>query len=43
MKGDYEPIWLPKKLKKRIKTLASKKGKTIIQLLKELINEQNKI
>ncbi len=37
MTGDYVPIWIPKKLKDKIKTLAVKKGQTIIKLLEELL------
>lgn len=40
MNGDYEPIWIPKELKKKIKTLAAKKGQTIIKFLEELLKEK---
>ncbi len=37
MNGKYEPIWIPPELKKKIKTAAAKKGKTIIDYLEELL------
>lgn len=33
----YKPIWLPEELQRKIKTIAAKKGKTIIKYLEELI------